>query len=137
MRMYTSLMMACILILMSSCANQGKANPLEGTKPPIPSVQVDDMKILVVRSAYCWVECSENASIPELLDGKVIREVAGNSEIIIDFNSESIPDNITLSIYDERMVRKDNQPWKVPNKPGIYYFAINAVWNNKIEADAE
>ncbi|MFD1738869.1 hypothetical protein ACFSCX_20355 [Bacillus salitolerans] len=126
-------LMISILLITASCSG----NNLEGTKPPIPVVAIESVKIPVVRGGYCWFECADAPGIPESVERKEPKVVAKNAGINITFNYEPKPSNIQITrmkIGEEELY---NQSLTVPSEQGVYYYEINARWNyDDLNADS-
>ncbi|WP_349408780.1 hypothetical protein [Pseudalkalibacillus sp. SCS-8] len=122
-----------ILLITTSCSG----NELKGTKPPIPDVEIDSEKIPVVRGGYCWYECADTATIPELVQGKEPLIVSKNSKITITFNYEPEPNQISITRMKKGEEKVYNQSLKVPSEQGVYYYKISARWDyDDLEADS-
>ncbi|MRH43540.1 hypothetical protein GH741_12705 [Aquibacillus halophilus] len=126
-------LMIGILVITASCSG----NKLEGTKPPIPDVEIDSVNTPVVRGGYCWYECADAPSIPGIVERKQPTIVSKNARINITFNSEPKPNNISITRRkkDEKSLYK--QPLTVPCEQGVYYYEINAKWDyDDLDADS-
>lgn len=121
------------LLITVSCSG----NKLEGTKPPIPNVKIDSVNTPVVRGGYCWYECADAASIPEIVERKEPTIVSKNVGINITFNYEPKPNNISINRMKKGEEVLYNQPLTVPSEQGIYYYEINARWDyDELDADS-
>lgn len=122
-----------VLIISSSCSG----NKLEGTKPPIPTVEVDTINIPVVRGGYCWYECVDAPSIQKIVELKEATVVPKDTDITITFDFEPNPSNISVTRMKKNEEEHYNQPLKTPSGSGIYYYNLDARWDyNNIEADS-
>jgi len=117
----------------SSCSG----NTLKGTKPPIPTVEVDTINIPVVRGGYCWYECADAPSIPEIVEFKEAIVVPVDTDITITFDYEPNPSNISVTGMKQNEEGHYNQPLKTPSESGIYYYNLDALWEyDDLEADS-
>ena len=121
------------LLLTASCSG----NKLEGTKPPIPNVEIDSVDIPVIRGGYCWYECADAPSIPEIVERKEPTIVSETAEINIAFNYEPKPNNISVTRMKKGEEELYNQSLTVPTEQGVYYYEINARWDYEdLDADS-
>lgn len=126
MKKITLLFILLGTLLLTACCS---GNKLEGTKPPIPDVEIDSDNIPVVRGGYCWYECTDAPSIPKIVERKEPTIVSKNAEITITFNYETKPNNISITRMKKGEEELYHQPLTVPSEQGVYYYEINARWN--------
>lgn len=121
------------LIIAASCSG----NKLEGTKPPIPVVYIDSIDIPVVRGTYCWYECAEYPSIPEIVEKVEPIVVPGAFKFNISFHYNPRPSNISIARMKQGEEKLYNQTLVTPSEQGVYYYEIDARWNyDDLEADS-
>lgn len=121
------------LLLTTSCSG----NKLKGTQPPIPVVEINSVTIPVYLGGYCWYECADAPSIPEIVEREVPIMVNKGTNIVLDFDHKQEPSDITITRMKQGEDQLYNQTLTVPSVQGIYYFEINARWNyDDLEADS-
>ncbi|WP_404349694.1 hypothetical protein LG311_03530 [Sutcliffiella horikoshii] len=114
------------LIIVTSCSDK---NELEGTKPPIPVINLDSVDIPVVRGTYCWYECAEYPSIPEIVEKIEPTVVPATSKFTISFLYTPRPSNISIARMKQGEEKLYNQSLVTPSEQGVYYYEIDARWN--------
>ena len=133
MRKLMFLIAISTLIITASCSG----NKLEGTKPPIPYIYIDSVDIPVVRGTYCWYECADYPSIPEIVEEIEPTVVPGNTKFSISFHYKPRPSNISIARMKQGEEKLYNQSLVTPFEKGVYYYEIDARWNDdNIEADS-
>ncbi len=135
MRKIMLLMLAInTLTITASCSGNNK---LEGTVPPIPDIYIDSVDIPVVRGTYCWYECADYPSIPEIVEEIEPTVVPGNSKFNISFHYTPRPSNISIARMKQGEEKLFNQSLVTPSEQGVYYYEIDARWNyENLEADS-
>lgn len=122
-----------ILLITTSCSG----DKLKGAQPPIPDVEINSVNIPVLMGGYCWYECADAPSIPEIVEKEVPITVNKGVNIILDFNHEQKPNDIKITRTKKGEEPLYDQSLTVPSVQGIYYYEINTRWDyDDLEADS-
>jgi hypothetical protein len=110
------------------------------SKPPTPTIRVDEKKLEVARGSYCWdglfnSTCADTISPPMLVEHHKIKPliVSPESKLIIEFNKEPIENTMGvtrwLSTDKVEAAPLNDQVLTVPKEKGVYIYDVHARWD--------
>jgi hypothetical protein len=104
--------------------------------PPQPVIRADGKAIEVYQSSYCWgTVCADYISPDEMLKDKVKEKVRANTQITYKFDVKR-PTEITVTTFQNGNLNQETlqgDSFQAPDKKGIYYYSLSAVWLKDIE----
>jgi hypothetical protein len=99
--------------------------------------QQKQIELIDQRGTYCWYECADYPSIPEIVEEVEPTVVPGNSKFNISFHYTPRPSNISIARMKQGEERLYNQSLVKPSEQGVFFYEIDARWNfDNLEADS-
>lgn len=110
------------------------------TKPPLPNVTIEEMKVEVIQGSYCWEgvfkkECVDTFSPPELVKHQHVKAfvTSSESEIKIQFKNEPLENSLGVNVWrDSGIVERvliNEHSFTAPKSKGVYIYEVFARWD--------
>ncbi|MFD0710877.1 hypothetical protein [Paenibacillus sp. GCM10027626] len=126
---------AVLIIVSASACGIVKDKNGFGSKPPRPTIVVKELKnkkVNVYQSSYCWTkECADYPRPDMHLKDR--KKLAVPPKATLSFQFPDIaPAEVSISLFLEddeiQEVQLTDGSFQTPEKPGVYYFGLNAHW---------
>lgn len=102
---------------------------VSNSKPPKPTITVENKTVEVVQGSYCWqgfmnAQCVDTISPPELIQHYEMKPVVVSPGAALNVKFNRKPNTLSVSIWEN----ENDSGLLAPKEKGIYIYTVSASW---------